>query len=164
MPDEEGKTSGPGVTDTPADAYKSGRLEDVEEGSLGAATGGADVQKSRLPEGKDEEGSFQSGGFGGQDADDSPDTGTVGAAAGEGDPSPHFTPDAPKAEDGSGAEDGGGDPLRDVGEGAKDLAPGERGDDPDIGKRGYGQQPDYDAHDPESRQQHPKTPSDMGNR
>jgi len=159
MPDEEGKTSGPGVTDTPADAYKSGRLEDVEEGSLGAATGGADVQKSRLPEGADEEGSFQSGGFGGQDADDSPDTGTVGAATGEGDPSPHGTPDTPKAEEGS------GDPLRDVGEGAKDLAPGERGDDPDIGKRGISQLPDgTDPADPETKQDHPKTPSDMGSR
>lgn len=158
MPDEEGKTSGPGVQDTPDHAYKSGRLEDVEEGSLGVDTGGADVQKSRLPEGADEKGSFQSGGFAGQDADDTPDTGTPAADAGEGDPSPHGTPDELRGEGES------GDPLRDVGEGSKDLAPGERGDDPNIGERGYGQQPDYDANDPESRQQHPKTPSDMGNR
>ncbi|MEA2184349.1 MAG: hypothetical protein QOF69_3534 [Solirubrobacteraceae bacterium] len=159
MPDQEGKTSGPGVKDTPDNAYKSGRLEDVEEGSLGAATGGADVQKSRLPEGADEKGSFQSGGFGGQDADDSPDTGTVGSTAGEGDPSPHGTPETPKAEEGS------GDPLRDVGDGAKDLAQGERGDDPNIGERGISQLSDgTDAADTDSKQDHPKTPSDMGNR
>jgi hypothetical protein len=156
MPDEEGKTSGQGVKDTPDHAYKSGRLEDVEEGSLGAATGGADVQKSRLPEGADEKGSFQSGGFGGQDADDSPDKGTVGSTAGEGDPSPHGTPDTPKAEE--------GDPV-DVGEGAKNLAPGELGDDPNIGERGISQLPDgTDPADPETKQDHPKTPSDMGSR
>jgi len=156
MPDKEGKTSGPGVTDTPDHAYKSGRLEDVEEGSLGAATGGADVQKSRLPEGADEKGSYQSGGFGGQDADDSPDSGTVGSTAGEGDPSPHGTPEG---------HGGSGDPLRDVGEGAKDLAPGERGDDPNIGERGISQLSDgSDPADPETKQDHPKTPSDMGNR
>ncbi|MEA2233101.1 MAG: hypothetical protein QOD83_2917 [Solirubrobacteraceae bacterium] len=156
MPDQEGKTSGPGVKDTPDNAYKSGRLEDVEEGSLGAATGGADVQKSRLPEGAEEEGSFQSGGFGGQDADDSPDSGTVGSLDGEGDPSPHGTPEG---------HGGSGDPLRDVGEGSKDLAPGERGDDPDIGERGISQLSDgTDAADTDSKQDHPKTPSDMGNR
>jgi hypothetical protein len=53
-----------------------------------------------------------------------------------------------------------------TGDGSADLAPGSLGDaGPDeVGKRGYGQQPDYDANDPESRQQHPRTPSDVGNR
>ncbi|MEY2443064.1 MAG: hypothetical protein QOJ46_2490, partial [bacterium] len=36
MPDQEGNVKGPGVTDTPDQAYKSGRREDVQEGSLGA--------------------------------------------------------------------------------------------------------------------------------
>ena len=89
MPDKEGKQSGPGIKDTPDQAYKSGRSEDIQEGSLGADTGGAGVQKSRLPEGSDEAGSSQSGGFAGQEADDSPDAGTVGAMSGEGDASPH---------------------------------------------------------------------------
>jgi hypothetical protein len=156
MPDPEGKQSGPG-TDTPDQAYKEGRSEDVQEGSLGAATGGADVQKSRLPEGAEEKGSYQSGGFGGQDADDSPDAGTVAATGGEGDPSPHAQYDTPKTEETDGLK---------VGEGAKDLAPGSLGNDgPDeVGQRGYGQQPDYDATEPGERQVHPKTPSDMGNR
>ena len=157
MPDKDGKQSGPG-TDTPDQAYKEGRSEDVQEGSLGAATGGADTQKSRLPEGRDEAGSFQSGGFGGQEADDSPDAGTVDPS-GEGDASPHAQPDSLKT------EEAGGD--LEVGEGAKNPAPGSLGnvDDPsEVGERGYGQQPDYDAHDPEAKQAHPKTPSDMGNR
>jgi hypothetical protein len=156
MPDPEGKQSGPG-TDTPDQAYKEGRAEDVQEGSLGAATGGADVQKSRLPEGADEKGSYQSGGFGGQDADDAPEAGTVGAVGGEGDPSPHAQYDTPKTEEADGLE---------VGEGAKNLAPGSLGNaGPDeVGQRGYGQQPDYDATEPGERQPHPKTPSDMGNR
>lgn len=57
-------------------------------------------------------------------------------------------------------------PELSVGEGAKDPAPGSLGNDgPDeVGQRGSGQQPDYDAHDPEAKQAHPKTPSDMGNR
>jgi len=157
MPDKEGKQSGPG-TDTPDQAYKEGRSEDVQEGSLGAATGGADVQKSRLPEGADELGSYQSGGFAGQDADDSPDAGLAGTASGEGDPSPHAQYDTPKTEE-------AGDDLE-VGEGAKNLAPGSLGNDgPDeVGQRGYGQQPDYDANDPDAKQGHPATPSDMGNR
>ena len=158
MPDQHGKQSGPG-TKSPDQAYKEGRSEDVQDGSLGVDTGGPGVQESRLPEGRDEEGSYQSGGFGGQDADDSPDAGTVGSTAGEGDPSPHAQPDTLKT------DEAGGDLS--VGEGSKDPAPGSLGnvDDPsEVGERGYGQQPDYDADDPESRQQHPRTPSDMGNR
>jgi hypothetical protein len=158
MPDKEGKQSGPGIKDTPDQAYKSGRSEDVQEGSLGADTGGAGVQKSRLPEGSDEAGTTQSGGFGGQEADDAPDAGTVGSASGEGDASPHRDPDATKK------DEAGGDLS--AGEGAKDPAPGSLGNasDEEVGQRGYGQQPDYDANDPDARQQHPKTPSDMGSR
>ena len=157
MPDKDGKQSGPGTT-TPDQAYKEGRAEDVQHGSLGADTGGPGVQKSRLPEGADEQGSYQSGGFAGQDADDSPDAGTVDPS-GQGDASPHRQPDSMKT------DEAGGD--LEVGEGAKNPAPGSLGDVDDaseVGERGYGQQPDYDANDPGSRQQHPKTPSDMGNR
>lgn len=156
MPDKEGKHSGPGTT-TPDQAYKDGRAQDVQEGSLGADTGGAGVQRSRLPEGADEKGSFQSGGFAGQDADDSPDAGTVDPS-GQGDPSPHARYDTPKT------AEAGGD--LEVGEGSKNPAPGSLGnvDDPsEVGERGYGQQPDYDADEPGTRQQHPRTPSDMGN-
>jgi hypothetical protein len=155
MPDQEGNVEGPG-TKTPDLAYKEGRSEDVQEGSLGAATGGAGAQKSRLTEDSgagDEQGTAQSGGFGGQEADDSPDAGTVGSISGEGDPSPHAQYDKTMSEE-------AGDSLE-VGEGAKNLAPGSLGNDgPDeVGKRGYGQQPDYDATDPDERQVHPKTPS-----
>jgi hypothetical protein len=154
MPDKEGKTEGPG-TKTPDQAYKEGRSEDVQEGSLGADTGGAGVQKSRLTEGGsgDEAGTSQAGGFAGQEADDSPDAGTVDEIADRGDPSPHSQPDALKKDEAGGSLD--------VGEGSKDPAPGSLGNDgPDeVGQRGYGQQPDYDANDPEQRQTHPKTPS-----
>jgi hypothetical protein len=166
MPDQEGNVKGPG-TKTPDQAYKEGRAEDIQEGSLGADTGGADVQKSRLPEGRDEKGSYQSGGFEGQNADDTPDAGTVdpAAASGEGDPSPHAQYDEPKKADAAGQDEGEGG--LEVGEGASNLAPGSLGnvDDPsEVGERGYGQQPDYDANEPGNRQVHPKTPSDMGNR
>ena len=157
MPDKDGKQSGPG-TKTPDQAYKDGRAEDVQQGSLGADTGGADAQMSRLPEGADEQGSYQSGGFAGQNADDSPDAGTVDPA-GRGDASPQAQYDTPKT------DEAGGD--LEVGEGSKNPAPGSLGnvDDPsEVGERGYGQQPDYDANDPGTRQEHPKTPSDMGNR
>ena len=163
MPDKEGNVSGPGTT-TPDQAYKDGRAEDVQEGSLRADTGGPGVQKSRLPEGADEKGSYQSGGFAGQDADDSPDAGTVDPS-GEGDPSPHARYESIKKEDAAGQDEGGGGLS--TGEGAKDLAPGSLGnvdDASDVGERGYGQQPDYDADEPGTRQQHPRTPSDMGNR
>jgi len=166
MPDPEGKTEGPG-TKTPDQAYKEGRSEDVQEGSLGADTGGAGVQKSRLTEGAtgEEEGTTQAGGFAGQEADDSPDAGTVGEIADRGDPSPHAQYDTLKKDEAAEAGQGDEGPLP-VGEGAKDLAPGSIGNDgPDeVGERGYGQQPDYDANDPGERQVHPKTPSDMGNR
>src|SRR3954451_4584117 len=88
MPDQEGNMKGPG-TKTPDQAYKAGRSEDIQQGSLGVDTGGAGVQKSRLPEGAHEKGTAQSGGFAGQQADDSPDAGTVGTIADRGDPSPH---------------------------------------------------------------------------
>lgn len=160
MPDEEGKTEGPGAK-TPDQAYKEGRREDVEEGSLGAETGGPGAQESRLPEGGDETGTAHAGGFAGQAADDSPDAGTVGDTGGTGDPSPHAQYDQTKAE-----ESPTGASATDVGEGAKDPAPGTLGDDsPDeVGDRGIGQEPDYDAHDPEQKQTHPKSPSDMGSR
>jgi hypothetical protein len=168
MPDQEGKQSGPGMKDTPDQAYKSGRTEDIQEGSLGAATGGADVQKSRLPEGADEAGTTQSGGFAGQEADDSPDAGTVGSTSGEGDASPHAQYDQTKAEESATGASATQVPDEDEEgvKGAFDPAPGSLGNDgPDeVGKRGYGQQPDYDANEPGERQQHPKTPSDMGNR
>jgi hypothetical protein len=163
MPDKDGKQSGPGTT-TPDQAYKDGRAEDVQEGSLGVDTGGAGVQKSRLPEGRDEKGSYQSGGFAGQEADDTPDAGTVDPS-GEGDASPHAQYDTTKKSEAAGQDEGEGGLA--VGEGGKDLAPGSLGnvDDPsEVGERGYGQQPDYDANDPGARQVHPKTPSDMGNR
>ena len=163
MPDEEGNLSGQG-TSTPDRAYKDGRAEDVQEGSLGVDTGGPDVQRSRLPEGADEQGSYQSGGFAGQDADDSPDAGSVDPS-GEGDASPHAQHDSIKKQDAAGQDEGEGGLS--TGEGAKDPAPGSLGnvDDPsDVGERGYGQQPGYDANDPGARQQHPRTPSDMGNR
>jgi hypothetical protein len=160
MPDQEGNVKGPG-TKTPDQAYKDGRAEDVQEGSLGADTGGAGEQVSRLTQDAgagDEAGTTQSGGFAGQQADDSPDAGTVGDISGQGDPSPHAQYDTTKS------EEAGGD--LEVGEGSKNPAPGELGSHgaDELGQRGYGQQPDYDANDPESRQQHPKTPSDMGNR
>jgi len=168
MPDQEGNVKGPGVTDTPDQAYKSGRPEDIQEGSLGAETGGPDAQVSRLTkdaDAGDEQGTAQSGGFAGQQADDSPDAGTVGDISGEGDPSPHAQYDTTKKDDAAGQDEGEGGLS--VGEGAKDLAPGSLGNDgPDeVGKRGYGQQPDYDVHDDvDAKQAHPKTPSDMGNR
>jgi hypothetical protein len=153
MPDPEGKTKGPG-TKTPDQAYKDGRSEDVQEGSLGADTGGADTQKSRLPEGRDEKGSFQSGGFGGQQAEDAPDAGTVGSISGEGDPSPHAghadndTPDA------------SADDIKTMAD--NQSPPPQEGDA--VDSQGYGQHGDKDATDPAQRQAHPKTPSDMGNR
>jgi hypothetical protein len=155
MPDKEGKQSGPGVKDTPDQAYKSGRTEDIQEGSLGADTGGAGVQKSRLPEGKDEKGTAQSGGFAGQEADDSPDAGTVGSLSGEGDPSPHAghedneTP-AASADDVKRMDDA---PAQ------QNAAPGAA-----VDSQGFGQHGDQDATDVETKQQHPRTPSDMGNR
>jgi hypothetical protein len=158
MPDLEGKTEGPG-TKSPDQAYKEGRSEDVQEGSLGVDTGGKDAQVSRFDTEGGTTGTAHAGGFAGQEADDSPDAGRVDQnLGGEGDDSPHAQYDSLKT------EEAGGD--LEVGEGAKNPAPGTLGTDgPDaVGERGYGQQPDYDAHDPEQKQTHPKTPSDMGNR
>lgn len=164
MPDLEGKTQGPG-TKSPDQAYKEGRPEDVQEGSLGADTGGANVQKSRLDTEGGTTGTAHAGGFAGQDADDSPDAGRVDDIAESGDPSPHMQPDSLKKDEAAEAGQGDSGPMP-VGEGAKDPAPGSLGNDgPDeVGQRGYGQQPDYDATDPGEKQDHPKTPSDMGNR
>jgi hypothetical protein len=168
MPDQEGNIQGPGVQNTPDQAYKSGRPEDIEEGSLGAETGGPGEQKSRLPEESDGTGTAHAGGFAGQEADDSPDTGTPGPVSGEGDPSPHAQYDQTKAEE---SPTGGSttevpDEDEEGVKGAMNPAPGELGDhgQEEMGQRGYGQQPDYDANDPDARQPHPKTPSDMGNR
>lgn len=134
MPDEKGNQKAD-ATETPLHAYKDGREESIEEGSLGHATGGADEQKSRLPEAAGEDGSFQSGGFTGQEADDSPDSETHDPPTGQGDPAPQGTPDQLKRDEGS-----GGDPLRDVGPGAKDPAPMERGTHgaDEVGERGVG--------------------------
>jgi hypothetical protein len=155
MPDPEGKTSGEG-TKTPDQAYKSGRPEDIEPGSLGASPEPEDTPAGQAgnPREGGEKGSYQSGGFTGDEKGGPMD------ASGEGDASPQGDPDTLKT------EEAGGD--LEVGEGAKNLAPGELGDEDksadEIGQRGYGQQPDYDANDPEERQAHPKTPSDMGSR
>ncbi len=158
MPDQEGNVKGPGVTDTPDQAYKSGRPEDIQEGSLGAATGGADEQVSRLTkdaDAGDEQGTTQSGGFAGQQADDSPDAGTVGDISGEGDASPHAghedndTPDASSDD-------------------AKIMAdaPDQQNANPGaaVDDQGYGQHDDQDATDVETKQGHPATPADIGNR
>lgn len=68
MPDDKGETKADPPS-TPLHAYKEGREEEVEQGSLGVDTGGKDSQKSRLPEGADESGSYQSGGFAGDEPD-----------------------------------------------------------------------------------------------
>jgi hypothetical protein len=166
MPDIEGKVEGPG-TKSPDQAYKDGRAEDVEEGSLGVDSGGTGHPKSRLDMGAtgDDEGTAEAGGFGAQDADDSPDTGRVDQnLGGTGDPSPHAQYDSLKKDDAAAA--GQADTELKTGEGSADLAPGTLGNDGSdaVGERGYGQQPDYDATDPDTRQQMPRTPSDMGNR
>jgi hypothetical protein len=162
MPDMEGKTKGPG-TKSPDQAYKEGRAEDVQEGSLGVDTGGENVQKSRLDTEGDGTGTAHAGGFAGQEADDSPDAGRVDDIAERGDPSPHREPDSLKKDEAAQAGQGDSGPMS-VGEGAADLAPGSLGNDgPDeVGQRGYAQQPDYDASNPEEKQPHPRTPSDMG--
>jgi len=157
MPDEKGNVEGSGVTDTPDQAYKSGRTEDIQEGSLGADTGGAGEQVSRLTKDAgagDEEGTAQAGGFAGQDADDAPDAATIGAAAGTGDPSPHEgeSSDTPKAS----AEDV--DRMEDAPD-QQDAAPGAA-----VDSQGYGQHDDQDVTDVETKQDHPATPADMGNR
>lgn len=74
MPDQKGNQKADRA-ETPLHAYKEGREEDVEPGSLGVDTGGAGEQESRLPEAADEKGSFQVGGFDGQETEDSPDKG-----------------------------------------------------------------------------------------
>lgn len=153
MPDMEGKTSGPG-TKTPDQAYKDGRSEDVQEGSLGVDTGGAGEQVSRLPEGADEKGTAQSGGFAGQEADDSPDAGTIGTIAESGDPSPHEGESSATAT----ASDDDVKRVDDSG----DEQMGSPGDA--VDSQGYGQHGDQDVTDVESKQPHPTTPSDMGNR
>jgi hypothetical protein len=166
MPDIDGKVEGPG-TKTPDQAYKSGRPEDVQEGSLGVDSGGTGTPKSRFDKGAtgEELGSAQAGGFAGQDADDSPDAGRADQnLGGTGDPSPHAQYESLKKDDAAAA--GQSDTDLQTGEGSADLAPGSLGNDgsEELGKRGYGQQPDYDANDPDARQQMPRTPSDMGNR
>jgi hypothetical protein len=166
MPDIKGNVEGPG-TKSPDQAYKDGRAEDVEEGSLGVDSGGTDHPKSRFDKGDtgDATGTAEAGGFAGQNADDSPDTGRVDQnLGGTGDPSPHAQYDTLKKDDA--AQAGQSDDELNVGEGSMNLAPGTLGKDgsDEVGERGYGQQPDYDATDPETHQQHPRTPSDMGNR
>lgn len=157
MPDQEGNVKGPG-TKTPDQAYKEGRSEDVQEGSLGAATGGPGAQKSRLTEDAgagDEKGTAQVGGFAGQDADDSPDAGTVGAISGEGDPSPH-----------AGHEDNDTPGASSDDVKIMDDAPAQQNTNPGaaVDDQGFGQHDDQDATDVETKQGHPATPSDMGNR
>jgi len=155
MPDQEGKTEGPG-TDTPDQAYKEGRSEDVQEGSLGVDTGGAGSQKSRLPEGRDETGTAHAGGFAGQEADDSPDAGTVGEIADEGDASPHGGADG--HEDNATPSASSDDvKIMDDAPAQQNVNPGAAVDD-----QGFGQHDDQDATDVETKQSHPATPSDMG--
>jgi hypothetical protein len=150
MPDHEGRTKGPG-TKTPDQAYKEGRAEDVQEGSLGADTGGAGTQRSRLTEnGADEKGTAQVGGFAGQQADDSPDAGTVGTIAAEGDASPNA---------GTATTDASADDVdrMDDAPDQQNAAPGAA-----VDSQGYGQHGDQDVTDTSTKQQHPRTPSDMG--
>jgi len=154
MPDQEGKQEGPG-TKTPDQAYKEGRPEDVQEGSLGVDTGGAGSQKSRLPEGRDETGTAHAGGFAGQEADDSPDAGTVGEIADEGDPSPHAGHED-NATPGASSDDV---KIMDDAPAQQNVKPGAAVDD-----QGFGQHDDQDATDVETKQSHPATPSDMGQR
>lgn len=68
MPDKKGDQKAD-QTETPLHAYKEGREEEVEAGSLGVDTGGPGEQRSRLPEAADEKGSFQAGGFDEQETD-----------------------------------------------------------------------------------------------
>lgn len=63
MPDAEGNQKAD-ATETPLHAYKDGREEQVEEGSLGRNPDG-----SRLTEGDDDGGSYQGGGFAGDQPD-----------------------------------------------------------------------------------------------
>ncbi len=157
MPDQEGNVKGPG-NKSPDQAYKEGRSEDVQEGSLGAATGGAGVQKSRLTEDAgagDELGTAQVGGFAGQDADDSPDAGTVGTISDEGDPSPH----AGHEDNDTPAATSDDVKIMDDAPAQQDANPGAAVDD-----QGFGQHDDQDATDVETKQGHPATPADMGNR
>jgi len=148
MPDEEGKQEGSG-TKTPDQAYKEGRSEDVQEGSLGADTGGAGSQESRLPEGRDETGTAHAGGFAGQEADDSPDAGTVGEIADEGDASPHAG-----HEDNATPDASADDVKRMDADTTQNANPGAAVDD-----QGPGQHDDQDATDVETKQTHPKTES-----
>ena len=155
MPDDQGNVKGPG-TKSPDQAYKEGRSEDVQPGSLGVDTGGAGEQVSRLtqdPGAADEQGTAQSGGFAGQGADDAPDAGTIGAAAGTGDASPHAGTD--NTSDASASDIDRMDDAPDQ----QNAAPGAAQD-----SQGYGQHGDQDVTDVDSKQAHPKTPSDMGNR
>jgi hypothetical protein len=156
MPDPEGNVKGPGTT-TPDQAYKEGRSEDVQEGSLGADTGGAGEQVSRLTQDAgagDEAGTAQSGGFAGQDADDSPDAGTVGDISGQGDDSPHA------GHAGNDTPSAAGDVK------IMDDAPDQQNANPGaaVDSQGFGQHGDQDVTDVDSKQDHPKTPADMGNR
>ena len=161
MPDPEGNVKGPGHK-SPAAAYKQGRPEDVEEGSLGADTGGAGVQESRLPEGRDEPGSYQAGGFEGGSPDNKVAAGSATDTSGEGDPSPHAQYD--KTFDDETGGDATGAPENSSGGFANaPVAPGDQTPE-EVGKRGYAEQPDYDANDPDAKQSHPATPSDMGQR
>ncbi len=156
MPDQQGNVKGPGTT-TPDQAYKEGRAEDVQEGSLGADTGGAGEQVSRLTQDAgagDEQGTAQSGGFAGQDADDSPDAGTVGDISGSGDPSPHEGLGENETPSAAGDVKLMGDAPE-----QQNAAPGAA-----VDSQGYGQHDDQDVTDVETKQEHPKTPADMGNR
>jgi hypothetical protein len=138
MPDPEGKTSGEGIKDTPDQAYKSGRPEDVEPGSLGAAPEPEDTPAGEVgnPRAEGEEGSYQSGGFTGDEKGGPMD------ASGEGDASATQTP----TQSGEGAE----------GSKQKDGMSGQTSEGDDgLGSR-------TEADDPDERGEHPKTPSHMG--
>ena len=130
MPDPEGKQKGPGTT-SPDQAYKEGREEDIQEGSLGADPDRDDMP---LSEGEDKSGSYQTGGFTG---DEGP-SGTAGSAEGTGDAPATTT----EPVDGSGAD----------GNRSGDNTP------PDTGDEGLGSKTGG-LDTPENRQDHPRSES-----
>ena len=160
MPDQEGNVKGPG-NKSPDRAYKEGRSEDIQPGSLGVNAGGAGEQVSRLTKDAgagEEQGTSQSGGFAGQEADDSPHAGTVGEIADEGDASPHG---GANGHEDNATPSASSDDVK-----IMDDAPAQQNTNPGaaVDDQGFGQHDDQDATDVETKQGHPATPSDMGNR
>jgi len=75
MPDKAGNQKGE-QTETPLHAYKDGREEEIEPGSLGT-----DPDESRLPEADGEEGSYQRGGHEEEPRSGDPDETDSGSGA-----------------------------------------------------------------------------------